>query len=56
MTSSAVPIGRDEGELIAAGQGHADALGKKRPTVAQLFDLSGRVALVAWRSGIRAFA
>jgi gluconate 5-dehydrogenase len=46
MTRSAVPIGHDAGEPIAAGQAHADALREIRPTVAQLFDLAGRVALV----------
>ena len=46
MTSSAVSIGHQVGEPIAAGQGHRHAPGEMRPTVAQLFDLSGRVALV----------
>jgi gluconate 5-dehydrogenase len=39
-------IGHQEGEPIAAGQVHSPASGERRPTVAQLFDLSGRVALV----------
>ena len=46
MTRSAVPIGKHGGEPMAAGQAHADARREMRPTVAQLFDLSGRVALV----------
>ena len=46
MTSSVIPIGHQAGEPIAAGQLHGDAACEKRPTVAQLFDLSGRVALV----------
>ena len=46
MTRSAVPIGKHGGEPMAAGQAHADALREMRPTVAQLFDLAGRVALV----------
>jgi NAD(P)-dependent dehydrogenase (short-subunit alcohol dehydrogenase family) len=46
MTSSAVPIGHDGGEPLAAGQVHAEARREMRPTVAQLFDLAGRVALV----------
>jgi gluconate 5-dehydrogenase len=39
-------IGHQEGEPIAAGQVHSPVCGERRPTVAQLFDLSGRVALV----------
>jgi gluconate 5-dehydrogenase len=46
MTSSAVPIGHHGGEPLAAGQVHVDARREMRPTVAQLFDLSGRVAIV----------
>jgi gluconate 5-dehydrogenase len=46
VTGSAIPIGQQPGEPIAAGQVHSPASGETRPTVAQLFDLSGRVALV----------
>ena len=46
MTGSAIPIGQHPGEPIAAGQVHSPASGEMRPSVAQLFDLSGRVALV----------
>jgi NAD(P)-dependent dehydrogenase (short-subunit alcohol dehydrogenase family) len=43
MTSSA---GQHSGEPMAAGQVPVGAAPESRPTVAQLFDLSGRVALV----------
>jgi NAD(P)-dependent dehydrogenase (short-subunit alcohol dehydrogenase family) len=43
MTSSA---GQHSGEPMAAGQVPVGAASESRPTVAQLFDLSGRVALV----------
>jgi NAD(P)-dependent dehydrogenase (short-subunit alcohol dehydrogenase family) len=46
MTSSAVPIGCHAGEPLAAGQVPVDAVREVMPTVAQLFDLSGRVAVV----------
>ena len=46
MTSSAVPFGHQAGEPIAAGQAQPHALREVTPTVAQLFDLSDRVALV----------
>ena len=46
MTRSAVPIGKHGGEPIAAGQAPVEAAHEVMPTVAQLFDLSGRVALV----------
>ena len=46
MTGSAIPIGQHPGEPIAAGQVHSPASGEMRPSVAELFDLSGRVALV----------
>ena len=46
MTSSAVPYGHQAGEPIAAGQAPSEAAHEFMPTVAQLFDLSGRVALV----------
>ena len=46
MTGSAIPIGQHPGEPIAAGQVHSPASGEMRPTVAELFNLSGRVALV----------
>ena len=46
MSSSAVPIGHHGGEPLAAGQVHVAARREMRPTVAQLFDLAGRVALV----------
>jgi NAD(P)-dependent dehydrogenase (short-subunit alcohol dehydrogenase family) len=46
MTSSAGFIGHQSGEPMAAGQVPVEAAREIRPTVAQLFDLSGRVALV----------
>jgi NAD(P)-dependent dehydrogenase (short-subunit alcohol dehydrogenase family) len=46
VTSSAVPFGHQAGEPIAAGQAQPHALREVTPTVAQLFDLSDRVALV----------
>jgi NAD(P)-dependent dehydrogenase (short-subunit alcohol dehydrogenase family) len=46
MTRSAVPIGKYGGEPMAAGQVPVEAAHKVMPTVAQLFDLSGSVALV----------
>jgi gluconate 5-dehydrogenase len=46
MTGSAIPIGHQAGEPIAAGQAQTPASGETLPTVAQLFDLSGRVAIV----------
>jgi NAD(P)-dependent dehydrogenase (short-subunit alcohol dehydrogenase family) len=46
MTRSAAPIGKHGGEPMAAGQAPVEAGHQVMPTVAQLFDLSGRVALV----------
>jgi NAD(P)-dependent dehydrogenase (short-subunit alcohol dehydrogenase family) len=46
MTGSSIPIGPHAGEPIAAGQAQTPASGETLPTVAQLFDLSGRVAIV----------
>jgi NAD(P)-dependent dehydrogenase (short-subunit alcohol dehydrogenase family) len=46
MTKSAVPIGKHGGEPIAAGQVSVEAGHQIMSTVAQLFDLSGRVAVV----------
>ena len=46
MTSRAVPFGHQVGEPIAAGQTAVHGPDEMRPTVAQLFDLSGRIALV----------
>jgi NAD(P)-dependent dehydrogenase (short-subunit alcohol dehydrogenase family) len=46
MTSSAVPYGHQAGEPIAVGQVPSKAAHEFMPTVAQLFDLAGRVALV----------
>src|SRR5215204_2385010 len=46
MTSNAGPIGHPAGEPMAAGQVPVEAAREMGPTVAQLFDLSGRVAVV----------
>ena len=46
MTGSTIPIGSHAGEPMAAGQVQTPASREIMPTVAQLFDLSGRVALV----------
>jgi gluconate 5-dehydrogenase len=46
VTSGAVPYSHQAGEPIAAGQAPFEAARDVMPTVAQLFDLSGRVALV----------
>jgi gluconate 5-dehydrogenase len=46
MTENTAPGGNRAGEPIAKGQRQRDAEHERMPTVQQLFDLSGRVALV----------
>jgi NAD(P)-dependent dehydrogenase (short-subunit alcohol dehydrogenase family) len=46
MTGIAVSFGHHDGEPIAAGQRPTDSARGVAPTVARLFDLSGRVAVV----------